>query len=230
MADVLTEEQFKMVLPPALKKNVNPDLMDHINNTLSDPEHLEAFKDNLIGFTNILQMGRFKIFNYVNAVKYVSLKLTDMTNKDAYIKTFPDKYTEFVAKGLKQNVVASYISSYHKSKLVMLLFEQTLIPSYITNAPVLQEAINVQADLMMHAKSELVRSNAAACLIKELKPPEKTQVELDIGPVQDTVIDNYKTILTKMVRVQQDMIKSGGNVKAIANASVRLDPKEVIDI
>lgn len=64
--------------------------------------------------------------------------------------------------GVSEKDQSSYISAYHKSKLVNLIFEQTLIPIHILNAPLLQQAINVQAELMLTANSEKVRSDAAA--------------------------------------------------------------------
>jgi len=172
----LTEEQFKAALPAQIKKSVNPSLMKQVNQTLSSTEAMESFKENLLTYTSVMTDGRFKITSYINAVKYVSFKLLGSTNIAAYSKTFPDKIARFKAQGVSDKDVSSYAAAFNKSKLVNLIFEQTLVPTHVLNAPLFQKAINVQAELMMTANSEKVRSDAAACLIKELKPPETQKV------------------------------------------------------
>ena len=174
----MTPEEFKAALPIQLKSAVTDEVMNSVNAILSGPEATAAFKENLLSYSNVLLEGRFKMTSYVSAVRYVSFKLLGGTNKAAFAATFPDKVSNWRTQGVSEKDQSSYISAYHKSKLVNLIFEQTLIPIHILNAPLLQQAINVQAELMLTANSEKVRSDAAACLIKELKPPESTKIEL----------------------------------------------------
>ena len=76
----LTVEQFKVALPDKVKKSVNQELIDQINSTLSDPDMYEAYRDNLLSYTKVMSDGRFKVTDYVNAVKYVRHKLMEATN------------------------------------------------------------------------------------------------------------------------------------------------------
>ena len=166
---ILTIEQFRMALPDKVKKSVNQELIDSINNVLIDPEMLESYRDNLVSYTKVMADGRFKVPEYVNAVRYVSHKLMGCTNIEAYTKTFPDKYARFVANGVQAKDIASYVTAYNKSKLVNLIFEQTLIPSYVLNQDMYQRALNVQADLMVNAKSEKVRCDAKSSSVTALR-------------------------------------------------------------
>jgi len=226
----LTEEEFKSVLPPQVKKSVNAELLDQINHTLSDPDTMEIYKENLLSYVNVMKDGRFKLSGYISAVKYVSFKLLGDTNINAYIKTFPEKYKRFIETGVSKKDIASYSTAFNKSKLVNLIFEQTLVPIHVLNAPTYQKAINVQAELMMTAKSEMVRSNAANSLMLHLKPPEATKIQLDIGIDQGSVIDDYQMVMVRMARKQQELIAAGGDIKQIANASIKKSDEEVIDI
>lgn len=227
----MTPEEFKSALPVQLKNSVTPEVMNSINKVLSGPESTAIFKENLLSYTSVLMDGRFKMTSYINAVRYVSFKLLGGTNKAAFTATFPDKIAKWKSQGITDKDQASYISAYHKSKLVNLIMEQTLIPTHVLNAPLFQQAINVQAELMMTANSEKVRSDAAACLIKELKPPEKTKIELDLGVNQGSIIDDYQKVMLRMVEKQQELIAAGGNLKQIANASIKVcDTEEVVDI
>lgn len=213
---MMTPEQFKSAIPLQLRNAVTPEVMQAVNQTLSCPETMELFKENLLSYSSVLVEGRFKMTNYISAIKYVSFKLLGSTNIDAYTKTFPDKVARFKAKGVTDKDISSYVSAYHKSKLVNLIMEQTLIPVHVLNAPLYQQAINAQASLMLYAKSEKVRSDAADSLMKQLKPPETKKVELDIGLQTDRTLDILRATTRELVEQQKNLIRQGTPVKEIA--------------
>lgn len=217
----LTVEQFKMALPDKVKKSINQELIDQINTTLSDPDMFEAYRDNLLSYTKVMADGRFKVTDYVNAVKYVSHKLMGATNIEAYTKTFPDKYQRFLQNGVQPKDIASYVTAYNKSKLVNLIFEQTLVPSYILNQDLYQKALNVQAELMVSAKSEKVRSDAANSLLSHLKMPEVQKVELDIGVKEDSSIAALRASTLELARQQRLMLEAGAmNAQQVAHSKL----------
>lgn len=221
---MLTVDEFRIALPDKVKKSVNQELIDQINTTLSDPEMYETYRDNLISYTKVMADGKFKISNYVDAVRYVSYKLMGCTNIEAYTKTFPDKYQRFVQQGVSSKDIASYVTAYNKSKLVNLIFEQTLIPSYVLNQDLYQKALNVQADLMMNAKSEKVRCDAANSLLTQLKMPETQKVELDIGVKEDGSIAALRATTMELARQQRLMMESGAmNAQEIAHGKLIID-------
>lgn len=222
--ELLTVEQFKVALPDKIKKSVNQELIDAVNATLSDPEMYETYRDNLLSYTRVMADGRFKISNYVEAVKYVSHKLMGCSNIDAYVKTFPVKYQNFLNQGVASKDIASYVTAYNKSKLVNLIFEQTLIPSYVLNQDLYQKALNVQADLMMTAKSEKVRCDAANSLLTQLKMPEVKKVELDISMKEDSSISRLRETTLELARQQRLMVESGAmNAQEIAHSKIIAD-------
>ncbi len=227
--DALTSEQFKLALPDKVKKSVNQELIDKINQTLSEPEMFEAYRDNLLSYTKVMQDGRFKVTEYVNAVKYVSHKLMGCTNIDAYSKTFPDKIQRFAAQNVASKDIASYVTAYNKSKLVNLIFEQTLIPAYVLNQDLYQRALNVQADLMVNANSEKVRTDAANSLLTHLKPPEVKKVELDIGVKEDSSIAQLRQATLELAR-QQRLSMEAGQMNAREVAHSRVVSAEVVDV
>ena len=221
---VITIEQFKQALPDKVKKSVNQELIDQINSTLSDPEMYETYRDNLVSYTRVMADGRFKISSYVEAVMYVSHKLMGCTNIDAYIKTFPDKYNRFIQQGVSAKDIASYVTAYNKNKLVNLIFEQTLIPSYVLNQDLYQRALNVQADLMITAKSEKVRCDAANSLLTQLKMPETQKVELEIGVKEDSSIAALRATTMALAKQQRLMVESGAmNAQEIAHGRLIIE-------
>lgn len=221
---VLTVDQFKQALPDKVKKSVNQELIDQINTTLSDPDMYEAYRDNLLSYTRVMSDGRFKVTDYISAVKYVSHKLMGCTNIEAYSKTFPDKIARFTAQGVLPKDIASYVTAYNKSKLVNLIMEQTLIPSYVLNQDLYQKALNVQADLMVSAKSEKVRSDAANSLLTHLKMPETQKVELEIGVKEDSAIAALRATTMELARQQRMMLEAGAmNAQEVAHSRLVIE-------
>ena len=227
--ELLTLEQFQQALPDKMKKSVNQELVDSINQTLGDPESFGYYRNNLLSYTKVIQDGRFKIQEYINAVRYVSFKLMGCSNIDAYSRTFPDKIQRFSAQGVAAKDVASYVTAYNKSKLVNLIYEQSLIPSYVLNQDLYQKALNVQAELMLTAKSEKVKTDAANSLLTHLKPPEVKKVELEIGTKEDSSIAQLRQATLELAKQQRLMLEAGvANVQEIAHS--RVVPAEVVDV
>lgn len=227
----LTVEQFKQCLPDKVKKSINQELIDQINTTLGDPELYESYRDNLLSYTKVMADGRFKVSSYVDAVRYVSHKLMGSTNIEAYTKTFPDKYARFVQQGVQAKDIASYVTAYNKSKLVNLIFEQTLIPSYVLNQDLYQKALNVQADLMITSKSDKVRCDAANSLLTHLKMPETQKIELEIGVKEDSSIQALRDSTMALARQQRMMMEAGAmNAQEIAHSRLQIVDVEAVEV
>lgn len=227
----LTLEQFQLALPDKVKKSVNQELIDSVNAVISDPEVYEAYRENLLSYTRVMQDGKFKVTGYVDAVRYVSYKLMGHTNIDSYIKTFPDKYQRFLDQGVAAKDIASYVTAYNKSKLVNLIFEQTIIPSYVLNQDLYQKALNVQAELMVSSKSDMVRTTAANSLLTQLKMPEKQKVELDINVKEDGSIAALRAATLELAKHQRLSMQAGqSTAQEIAASSLVIDvaAKEVV--
>jgi len=217
----LTIEQFQEALPEKMKKSVNKEIIDQINKTLSDPELYEQYRDNLLSYTRVMQDGKFKITQYLDAVRYVGFKLMGMTNQEAYSRAFPEKMARFMLQNVQAKDIASYVTAYNKSKLVTLLYEQTMIPTSILNQDLFQKALNVQAELMVSATSEKVRSDAANSLINALKPPDVKKVELNVGMREDQSISSLREATLELVAQQKQMIQSGlANAQQVAHSKV----------
>lgn len=226
----LTVEQFKQALPDKVRKSVNQVLIDQINVTLAEPELYEAFRENLISYAGVMKDGRFKMREYISAVKYVSHKLMGCSHIDGYSKTFPEKILRFATQGVASKDIASYVTAYNKSKLVNLIYEQTLIPSYVLNQDLYQKALNVQAELMLTAKSEKVRTDAANSLLAQLKMPEIKKVELDISVKEDSSINVLRNATLELVANQRLLMKAGQTTAgAIAGSKLEVVPTEVDD-
>ena len=217
----LSKEEFKATLPKNMKSRISDELMGNINALLQDQTTREELRDNLVGYASVLAQGRYKVEDYISAVKYVSYKMLGSSNLESYVKTFPLRYRRLLDDGVDDHRVSAYASAYNKNQLVNKIYEQTLIPSHILNADQFQKALNVQADLMVNANSEKVRSDAANSLLTHLKRPETTKIELDIGLKEDKTINDLRMATMALAASQRDMIKSGMmNAKEVAHSQI----------
>jgi hypothetical protein len=224
----LTMEVFQSVLPDQMKKSVNQQLLDQINATLAEPELYEAYRDNLLSYTRVMKEGRWQIAQYLSACRYATHKLMGDSNIDAYTKTFPDKIARFTAQGVAPKDISSYVTAYNKSQLVMKIMEQTMVPTHVLNQDLYQRALNVQADLMMNAKSEKVRSDAANSILTQLKAPETVKMQMDVAVTQGSEIAQLRQATLELAKQQQLMIQVGAmNAQQVAHQRIQ---GEVVDV
>lgn len=216
---MLTQELVAKALPPTLKSAATQQFVDMINNATTDPLIAEDIRNNFISYTSVLMDGRFKTEDYLSAVMYVSYKLMGNTNLDAYIKTFPQRYTTMTAAGRSSKDIAAYVATYAKGKLVNLILEQTLIPVHVLNQDIYQKAINVQADLMVNANSEKVRSDAANSLLTHLAKPKEVAPTVAIN-IENSGMGELETMLKELAQKQLDAINNGTTAKEIAAMKV----------
>lgn len=224
MSQLLTEEQFRAALPPSLRRSVGTDVMDKVNDLLADPDMAEIYRENLLSYSQVLQTGKYKVESYLNAVKYVSQKLMSKSNLAAYSATFPDKMADWNARGVSSKDVSSYVSAYSKSKLVTTILEQSMIPTYLLNQDLYQEALNRQAHLMMHAKSEKVQSDAANSILTQLKRPDTQKVELDVSVKEDSAVAALREMTQAYVAQQRQALQAGSmNAQEAAHEKLVFD-------
>ena len=219
----LTLHQVAHALPPNLKNNVTQQLVDNINNCVADPIMAEAIKDNFLSYTQVLSEGKFKTEDYLSAVMYVSFKLMGMSNQDAYARTFPARYRTLLNNGTSAKDISSYVSMYNKGRLVNLILEKSLIPTWVLNQHIYQKAINVQADLMSNANSEMVRMQAANSILTHLAKPKEVGPLINLDLREGSGLNELKATLTQLAQQQRDLIGAGVTTKQIADQGLVIE-------
>jgi len=226
----LTLEQLKAVMPARQKQNITPALVDELNQLITEPEYREQFRENILGYVSALQDPNTSLPGYIRAVKYVGYKLMGHTNQESWLRTFPERYQRLVDKNADDKYIRSLVCAYNKGKLVNQILEQSLVPTWVLNQDKFQKAINTQATLMITAKSEKVRTDAANSLLTHLKQPETAKVRIDMNVKQDDSITELKEVMIGLAKVQKEAIESGvRNAKDIAESTIIEGESERID-
>ena len=205
----LTLDNVKKAVPAKLKDSIEQSFVDKLNNLANDPIVADQIRNNFISYAHVINDGKFSIEEYLSAVKYVSFKLMNLTNVDSYARTFPQRYAGLLAKGTSQKDIASYVSAYNRGKLVNLILEQTLVPSWVLNQDIYQKAINTQAELMNNAKSERVKCMAADSILKALAKPEVAGPLVNIDMKETSGINELKQALVELAANQKKSIEKG---------------------
>jgi hypothetical protein len=204
----------------SLKGAATQSFVDQINNAVSDPILAEQIRNNFLSYSGVMKDGKFKTEDYLNAVVYVSHKLMNQSNQEAYFRTFPARHQALVAKGTSTKDISAYVSAYNRGKLVQMVMEQTLTPSWVLNQHLYQEALNVQADLMVNAVSEMVRTTAANSILTQLQKPKEMGPLLNIDMRETSGMAEMKDMLTKLATAQINAIAAGVSTKAIAAQTI----------
>lgn len=215
-------ETIKAACPRTLRPNVTQEFVDKINDMHTDPLIRETMQENALGYINILTEGRFRTEDYLSAIKYVTYKLSDSTNQEAYAKTFPHRYQKFLSDGLDAKAISAYVAMYSKGKLVTMLLERAMIPLWLVNADNLQKAINNQMEIAITAKSEMVRMQANNSIMTHLKAPEVSKVDISIkDETQQSALEELRKATQELAKQQRAGIEAGvSTAKEVAHSVV----------
>lgn len=224
---MLTREEIQSALPVHLKNAATDGLVEALNEIPVDPIYAENIRENFLSYSGVLKDGRYKIEDYLNAVAYCTFRFAGHNNQESYIRTFPQRYAELVAKNKSSKDISSFVSMYNKGKLVQKIMEQAMIPVWLMNQDIMQKAINKQVELMEGAKSEMVQMQAAKALMEILKKPEAKEVNVNLGAVEDKGVDALRDLMGQLANKQKEMIGGGMSTKEIAHQKlIDITPKE----
>ena len=212
-------KEFRKQIPKEKRHLLTEEIFEEIKKLEDDSIDL---RESLLTYTDVLTTGKFSILNYAKACKFVALLNMGKTAHDAYIIVFPERYKRWMEIKYPLKEQYAEVTGYKNRKLVTEIMKRTLIPTNVLNQDKLQSAINVLADLMMNAKSEMVRQKSAETLLKELKVEEKeNKLELDINIKKDESLNQLEATLSKLAEQQVKAIESGAaNPKQIAEMDI----------
>ena len=217
----LTVSTLKDLTPKNQRSMITQDLVDRLNDWNKDPKLMESYADNVVTYINVLKEGKFKITDYMNAVRFVSYKLMGYSDIDAYAIAFPERYGRLrTEEGLTRDEISPYTSAYKKNMLVSKIFEQTVIPINVLNNHMAQEALNELMKIGIHGRSEMARVNALSKVLDKTDAPETKKFQLDVGVDTSDAIEELHKATRELAQEQLKTIRSGGSVKSIAESVV----------
>ena len=217
---MLPIETVKKLVPKSQRGLITQDFLDKIEASVQNSLIAEEFKNNFITYLNVLSTGKYKMEDYISAVKYISFKLLGYSNVDAYAATFPDRYERLKREGQEQ--IEAFASMYNKNKLVMQIYEQTIVPTYVLNAPLHQEALNELAKMIKDPSVRgMTKVKACEAILQHTKQPEIIKGELTIGIEQQDTISELRDVVEQLAEVNRlSIAKNIKSIKEVAEAKI----------
>jgi hypothetical protein len=236
---MMTVEELRGSVPKHVRGMIKQNVVDVFNMLESDEgeDFAEHYRQNFVSMSSVMRGGQYSVKDYLDAVKYVAYKLMENSDIDAYQMTFPHRYARLMDKYrdegdeayIRGAKISPFVTAYKKGDLVTKVLEQSLVPSRILNAPMFQEALNIQMGLAMTANSEIVRSTAAESVMKYTMSAEAQKIELEIGIKGQDEILALRTEMHRLASQQQTTIVSGANT-SLQIAEQKLLYEEAIDV
>ncbi len=220
---VIDRDIFLSLLPPEMRKQLTPELMDEISipQIRDDVQILESYRDNLIGHTAILKGSSYTLKDYAKACRFTTFIILGETQKTAYIRTFPDRYKTFKGKNFTDKQISARTSMYANGLLVRQIREQAEMPLWLGNIDNMQQAVNHQMYLMKHAESERVQCDAANSVMTHLKRPEKIKLDIETHDSEvGSVIGAVLGAAERIVAAQQKALDAGMTAKQLIDSDI----------
>ena len=223
---------MKANIPKGYAKNLTQEVVDEVNHLAEDPDYGQEFKDAFTTHTTILSgKESFSLSQYINAVKFYSLTAAGLSFVRAYVKVFPERLQARLDRGQGVDDMGGEASRYNGSDAVNKIRAQALVPLHLVNQGTTQLAINTLTTLMLKGRSEVARVSAATALLKELRPPEAQQVELQLG-MSDAALEaqaKQTEQLTMIAENQQRLLRAGVSIDELQQIHVTTIEAEVAE-
>lgn len=222
----MSKEYIKSIVPSSFRKHITDDVVEEINTLGGSDESVASFLiDNFVKYTIVLQdqHSRFRIRDYINAIKYITYKAIGDTNVVAYSKTFPDRYQRMLAINKSKKDMNSIISAYGRTDIVKAILEKTYANYWVLNQDAYQKAIETQVDIMENAKSELARVKAADSILTHLGEPQKaaSMTINNLNVNKDNVGKSLQEALTLFAEQVRSNMQNGQSTKKAMEHNIK---------
>jgi len=221
---------------PDKKKTINKQTVDLINSSVQDIEFDGySFKNTLAEYSNIMKRRSGSLNEYICAVKFVAYVESGDNTVAAYRKAFAHRKLVQDAVG-KSSETNEYIklsrsaTRYSKTPMVVDIMTIADVPLYILYKSTKMQAVGVLADEMVNAALPKDRIMAATAILKEIKEPEKVDMELKVGLNEDAAkqIDQTNKQLYDIAENQRMLLESGLSIEEIQTVHIKKE-EEIIE-
>ena len=212
-------EKLKSRLPESLVQTLPKDFFENITAVISNDVQAELVVDTVKQYMHLLNEGNYTYTDYLNAVMFVTVKRSGCSQKEAYRRVFPDRYSRLLGDGQGQNISA-YASAYAHNKLVVSLEKCFQYPDYVMNYPARGKVLQQMFDLTFNSKMDKDKIAAGKVFLDATKAPDEFD-NVTAAIVQNTsVVDALKEHMSQLVSQQEKLINQGMPVKQLLEQKI----------
>ena len=228
LVKTITKEDIQKAIP-SRKNAITDEIADIINKSCNEPEFQgESLLQTAITYEKVMQQNRVGMKDYLNAIRFCSYLISmDDNITEAYKKTFSDR--DFVKERFnvstsdpRYNELTSAASRYRRSRLVTDILTMSQVPLDLLFTGARYKAVGVLAELMVTARQDRDRINAAKELLAATKGPEEIKMELDVGQKTVDLQQQLKSQLMETVAMQKKMLEAGVGFEEATRLGINL--------
>lgn len=234
IAKTYTLEDVQRALP-SRKSTITQELVDIINEAQTEPEFQgETLLQSMVSYEGVMQKAQVGIKEYVRALRFCAYLMSmDDNYTEAYKKAFFDR--DFVRERMSlptesvgYRELTSAASRYRKSRIVVDILTLSQVPLDLMFAGYRYKAVGVLADVMMTAKQDRDKINAAKELLAATKGPDNVKMELEVGPNKSAVEIQTKLFdqLAQLSRQQHARLLDGEGIDSVQRIGISCDVVE----
>ena len=226
---MITEDTLRGLLKGKVNDATVKAIMEQIDNVEErDGISRDYFEEQFTSHMDLLGQGVYPM-KLLEAIKFVSLVQSGLTNQKAYDAVFPQKAAQVYGRG---SSTSSFAAEYAKKKTVVEIMKRSIIRDDILNAPLRQKILHKMVDLMngKGAKpddyvSPTVQLNAAIAAETMTRPPEDKAIDIRIGygdeakALQQVIADQ----LAENAALMRKQFESGRSLKDVQRIGIVLD-------
>jgi len=228
----ITLKELKDLLPIKYKNKSSDRLVKYVNRLILNPDYGDEFAEMFVTSITVLS-GRvvYTIDQFIDACKFLCLLAMELSVTDAYIRVFPDRWTNKKAAhpDATEHDMRGESARFGHNTLVNKVREQKQLKFHLVNQDVAQRMVAQLEWLAFNARSDVAKVSAATAVLKETRPPETQKVELEVGLGEKTIeIQQQQTLVLKKIALnQQELYKQGYTLDQIQ--SIQMKENEVIE-
>lgn len=226
---MLEYKELKELVGKKNANKINEDVVKELNKLNTDPDYGDIFVDGFIEHFDVLNENRaWNVQKYIEAMKFYMLLSSDHSVIDAYIKTRPHRLSAVLKNGKTKASMTGEASRYNTENKIL----QSIKARYNINMSVVFrseyfKSVKSLVELRDTSKSDRIRMESAATLLKELKPAEDINLNIKSEIGNDMLADLSAQLATIALQSKEQLETGQINLKQLG----ALKPKdEVIDV
>ena len=226
----MTLEELKVLMPQKKRKFMNQELVDMINEAESRGDFEGEFEKKVISYSSVLTQGRYKTSDYIAAVEFVTYYLGGEEQAEAYVKTFPEKVKRRIMEG-KSPYATGAPSMYYSGQLVQAIMAQAQMNVRMRHYNKIDFAVETLYELATSKTcSDRIRMESADKLLTQLKEPETSKVELEIGIKKDESGQALEAKMLEVAQMQKEAFDKGIDLITLQKLNIKEgEEEEIID-
>ena len=228
--DGMNLEQFRELMPKKKRKFINQELLDMVQDAEKRGDFEGEFEKKIISYSSVLTQGRYKTSDYISAVEFCTYYLSGDEQAEAYVKTFPDKIKRRVLEG-KAPYATGAPSMYYSGQLVQAIMAQAQMSVRMRHYNKIDFAVETLFELATSKTStDRIRMESADKLLTQLKEPETSKVELEIGIKKDESGQALEAKMLEVAKMQKEAFDKGIDLITLQKLNIKEgEEEEIID-